>query len=132
MILVPQFKVNNTNTRKTVRNIFKVNDKNTRTTSMTYLICYKLTSLVSLWQEISKNSKNRWKSMKIASIDREVLHIFWTAWGISISGKMWFMIMLKVTKNQGFTLSLEDTFLKKPQGGGEGGVKLTPSRFRVK
>ena len=27
------------------------------------------------------------------------------------------MIILKVTKNRGFTLSLEDTFLKKPQGG---------------
>ena len=26
------------------------------------------------------------------------------------------MIRLKVTKNQGFTLSLEDTFLEKPQG----------------
>ena len=25
--------------------------------------------------------------------------------------------ILKVTKNQGFTLSLEDTILKKPQGG---------------
>ena len=27
------------------------------------------------------------------------------------------MIILKVTKQQGFTLSLEDKFLKKPQGG---------------
>ena len=27
------------------------------------------------------------------------------------------MIILKVTKNQGFTLSLEDTFLEKPQEG---------------
>ena len=26
------------------------------------------------------------------------------------------MIILKVTKIQGFTLSLEDTFLEKPQG----------------
>ena len=31
--------------------------------------------------------------------------------------------MLKATKNQGFTLSLEDTFLEKLQGGG---VKLNP------
>ena len=29
------------------------------------------------------------------------------------SGKMCLMIILKVTKNQGFTLSLEDTFLEK-------------------
>ena len=28
------------------------------------------------------------------------------------------MIMLKVTKNQDFTLSLEDTFFEKPQGVG--------------
>ena len=27
------------------------------------------------------------------------------------------MIIIKVTKNQGFALSLEDTFLEKPQGG---------------
>ena len=30
------------------------------------------------------------------------------------------MIMLKVTKNQGFILSLEDTFFEKPQGGVKG------------
>ena len=40
-------------------------------------------------------------------------------------------IILKVTKNQGFSLSVEDKFFEKPQGG----IKLTappPSRFRVK
>ena len=37
---------------------------------------------------------------------------------MKLSGKMCFKIILKVTKNQGFTLSLEDTFLKKPQGDG--------------
>ena len=59
--------------------------------------------------------------MKIANIDREILHIFWTSWGISVkfSGKMCLMIILKFTKNQGFTLTLEDTFLKKPQGEGQ-------------
>ena len=46
------------------------------------------------------------------------------------------MIILKVTKDQGFTFSLEDTFFKKPQGGG-GQIDPTsppplPSRFRVK
>ena len=48
--------------------------------------------------------------MKIADIDREILHIFWITWGISIkfSGNMWLMIVLKVTKKQG-----------KPQGGGQ-------------
>ena len=43
---------------------------------------------------------------------------------MKFSGKMCFKIILKVTKNQGFTLSLEDTFFEKPKGGG--GVKLTP------
>ena len=55
--------------------------------------------------------------MKIANIDRESLHNFWTNLGISIkfSGKIWLMIILKVTKTQQFTPSLEDTFLEKPQ-----------------
>ena len=74
---------------------------------------------------MSKNPKNWWKLMKIANIDRELLHIFWTTWGnwMKFSGKICFKIMLQVTKNQGFILSLEDTFFEKPQGG----VKLTPS-----
>ena len=37
------------------------------------------------------------------------------------------MVILKVAKNQGFTLSLEDTLLEKPQTGG--GVELTPQTF---
>ena len=70
--------------------------------------------------------------MKNANIDREILHIFLTTWGISMkfSGKMGIMINLKVTKIQYFILSLEDTLFEKPQedgGGGGGGreVKLT-------
>ena len=42
---------------------------------------------------------------------------------MKFSGKMCFKILLKVTKNEGFTLSLEDTFFEKPQGE----IKLTPS-----
>ena len=55
--------------------------------------------------------------MKAAVIEEEGLHIFWTTWGISMkfSRKLGLMIKLKVTKNQRFTLSLEDTFLEKPQ-----------------
>ena len=56
---------------------------------------------------------------------------------MKFSGKMCLKIILKATKNQGFTLSLEDTLFEKTTGGG--GVKLTrthihplPSRFRVK
>ena len=47
---------------------------------------------------------------------------------MKFSGKMCFKIILKVTKNKGFTLSLEDTFFEKPQGG----QIDPPSRFRVK
>ena len=36
------------------------------------------------------------------------------------------MITLKVKKNQGFTLSLEDTFFEKPQGGEGGGGQIDP------
>ena len=37
---------------------------------------------------------------------------------MKFSGKMCFKIILKVTKNQGFILSLEDKFFEKPQVGG--------------
>ena len=49
--------------------------------------------------------------MKTANIDREILHIFWTTGGnaMKFSGKMCFKSILTVTKNQDFTLSLEDT-----------------------
>ena len=36
---------------------------------------------------------------------------------MEFSGKMCFKIILKFTKNQGSTLSIEGTFFKKPQGG---------------
>ena len=39
------------------------------------------------------------------------------------SGTMCFKMILKVTKNQGSTLSIEDAFFKKQQGGG---FNLTP------
>ena len=37
---------------------------------------------------------------------------------MKLSEKMW-LIILKVTKKQGFTLPLEDTFLEKNTGEGE-------------
>ena len=37
---------------------------------------------------------------------------------MKFSGKMHLMKILKVTKNQGFTLSLEDGLFEKPWGGG--------------
>ena len=43
------------------------------------------------------------------------------------------MIVIKVTKNQGINLSLEDTFSKKPPGEGGQIDPLSPSsRLRVK
>ena len=65
-------------------------------------------------QENVKKSK---KLMKLVNSDEENLHIAWTTWRISMkfSGKMCLMIILKVTKNQGFTPSLENTVLEKPQ-----------------
>ena len=89
---------------------------------------------------MSKNPENWWKSVKIANIDKESLHNFWTTWEISMKfwGKMWPMIILKVTKNVGFTLALEDTFFEEPHGGGGGQIDLSsplpffPCRFRVK
>ena len=67
----------------------------------------------------------------MANNDRESLHIFWTTWGISMkfSGKMWLMMILKVTKNQALTHSLE----KRQRGGGGGGSNWPScSLFRVK
>ena len=66
-----------------------------------------------------ESPKSGWKLMKIANTDREILHNFWTTWGISMKfwGKMCLMIILKVTKKQSFTFSLEDTFIEKQQGG---------------
>ena len=73
---------------------------------------------------MSKNPKYWWKLMKIANINREIPHIFWMTWGMlmKFSGKICLMIILKVTENHGFPLSLEDKFLlEKPQGrGGRG------------
>ena len=43
---------------------------------------------------------------------------------MKFSGKICLKIILKFTKNQGFSLSLEDTFFGKPQGEG---VNLTSS-----
>ena len=52
---------------------------------------------------------------------------------MKFSGKMSFKMILKITKNQAFTLSLEVTFFGKPQGGRGGGqIDPHPSCFRVK
>ena len=60
---------------------------------------------------------------------------------MKFSGKMSLMIILKVTKNQGFTLSLGDIFSQKPQEGsavlgirqgeGEGGERGGGRLFRI-
>ena len=38
---------------------------------------------------------------------------------MKFSEKMWLMIILKVTKKQGFAFFLENTFLEKSQGEGQ-------------
>ena len=63
---------------------------------------------------MSKNPENGQKLMKIANIDGEILHNFWTTWGTSMkfSEKMRLMIIFKVTKSHGFFLSWEDKFFE--------------------
>ena len=50
---------------------------------------------------------------------------------MKFSGKLCFKIILKVTKNQGFTLSVEGKIFEKPQGGSIGPIP-PPRHFRVK
>ena len=64
-----------------------------------------LTSLVSLQQENAKNSE---KSMKIINIEGENLERL-----DKVSENMSLIIILKFTKKQVFTLSLENTLLDK-------------------
>ena len=66
--------------------------------------------------------------MKIANIDTENLHIFWTTWGILTSRKDVTYDNNKSHKKQGFTLSLADTNLEKPQGAQ---IDPTPNLLRV-
>ena len=64
-----------------------------------------LTSLVSLEQENAKNSE---KSMKIINIEGENLERL-----DKVSENMSLIIILKFTKKQVFSLSLENTLLDK-------------------
>ena len=77
---------------------------------------------------MSKKPTNWGKLMEIANTDRKLLHIFWTTWenSIKFSGKMCFKIILILTKNQGFTFSLENTFCEKPPGWWGGGSNCPP------
>ena len=83
-------------------------------------------SLVSLQQENVKKSE---KMIKIVNIEEENAHIFRKTWGISrkFSEEMWLMMILKVTKNQDFNLSLKNAILEKQLGGSN----WTPSFFMV-
>ena len=60
------------------------------------------------------------KGITLVNIDEENLHIFWTAWGISMrfSGKMWLMTILKFTRKTWLqTISSTGTFRKMTEGG---------------
>ena len=63
---------------------------------------------------MSKYQKNWWKLLtKKIFISSEQLEEF----QLNFEKKMFPMIILKVTKNQGFALSLENAVLEKPQSG---------------
>ena len=47
---------------------------------------------------------------------------------MEFSGNLCLMIILKVKKNQGFTLYLEDTFFEKPQERGGSQIDPAPSK----
>ena len=71
-----------------------------------------IADLISLFatrecQKLQKFDENSYNT------DEENLHIFRTPWGTStkFSGKMCLTIILKVTKNQGFTPFLENKVL---------------------
>ena len=76
---------------------------------------------------MSKNPRNRWKSIKIASNDKKSLYVCGTIWGIlmKFSGKMWIH-----KKKTGFHPLFRRYIFEKIKTG----VKLTPtsSLFRVK
>ena len=46
---------------------------------------------------------------------------------MKLSGNMCLKIILKITKKQGFILSLEDIFFKQPVGRVGGGCQIDPS-----
>ena len=72
-------------------------------------------SLVYLYQGNVKISE---KQIKIVNIEEEDLHILWTTWVVSIKfSGMWLMIISKVTKKQGASLPIENTFLEKSHRG---------------
>ena len=73
-----------------LNNLFKVDLKNAD------IICFMLMSLVSLSQA---NVKKSGKVMKIVNAEKENPR----------------MLILKITKKQGFIFTLKNTFLKKPQ-----------------
>ena len=69
------------------------------------------------------------KMMKIANIGEENLHIFWATWAISMkfSGKMWTLIILKVTKKPALhDISRQHSIIKTT---GEEGVEQRYKKF---
>ena len=96
--------------------------------------CYKLGSLVFCNKVMLKSPKTWGKLWKIANIDREFLHIFWTTWKNSkkYSGKMCFKIVLKFTTKTGWHPLFRRYIFRKATEGLKLTPPLLPSRFRVK
>ena len=67
--------------------------------------------------------------MRIGNIYGGNILVFWATWiSMKFSGRMWLMIKLKSTKNQGFTIYPKYVFLEKPEGWeGGGGARVTLS-----
>ena len=81
---------------------------------------------------MSKNPKNREKLMKIANIDKKILHIFWTTLrnSMKFSGRMCFKIILKVPKKQGVHPLFRKYNFRKTTGASNW-APPPPSCFRV-
>ena len=67
----------------------------------------------------TRESQNIRKIGKIAKTSEENFYIFNINIFITFPGKMSLLIISKVTNNQGFTLSLENTICEKPPLGGQ-------------
>ena len=88
------------------------------------IICYLVTSLVFLLPDNVQG-----KMMKTVNTGGENLHIFWATWAISMkfSGKMWTLIILKVTKKPALhDISRQHSIIKTT---GEEGVEEEYTKF---
>ena len=89
------------------------------------VMCWRHSFLCN--KKMSKNQKNQRK----VNIDGENLHLFWTTGGISMKflGKMWLMIISKVTKTRSSPSLSRRYIFWKATGGGRGQID-SPQSFK--